>query len=250
MSRFFEIVGQKYPQRTLQFFSDHPNPENRVKRVEEFIPKLGPSKAGRADSPEFQTARKRVLGLPAPPKAQPGAQPAAQPTPKPSSAPTPPPAPSSRLVVYQGSGFAIAHPDNWQVQRGKESVSMAPEGGVFRGPHDEWAQAYGASISRVVPAQNQSAKLEDVTGALIQSLQQSNPGMRVLRQKRVKVRGRRALSTQLENDSPLAGQKEIDQLVTVQGRDAVIAVVFIAPQPEYKSYQSTFQRMLNSLEIR
>ncbi len=34
MAQFFQIVEQKYPQRTAQFFSDHPNPENRIQAVD------------------------------------------------------------------------------------------------------------------------------------------------------------------------------------------------------------------------
>jgi len=71
MAQFFEIIQQKYPQRTLEFFSDHPNPENRVKRVDALIPRLGPTKQGRRDSPEFQAIKKYILSLPPPPKAKP-----------------------------------------------------------------------------------------------------------------------------------------------------------------------------------
>ena len=68
MVQFFEIIEQKYPQRTLQFFSDHPNPENRITKVDEEIPQLGPAKQWKTDSPEFVAVRKRVLAMPAPPK--------------------------------------------------------------------------------------------------------------------------------------------------------------------------------------
>src|SRR5262249_38500229 len=33
MVQFFQIIARKYPQRTSQFFSDHPSPENRIKAV-------------------------------------------------------------------------------------------------------------------------------------------------------------------------------------------------------------------------
>ena len=68
MVQFFQIIEQKYPQRTLQFFSVHPNPENRIKKVDEEIPELGPTKQWKTDSPEFQAVKKRVLALPPPPK--------------------------------------------------------------------------------------------------------------------------------------------------------------------------------------
>jgi hypothetical protein len=66
----------------------------------------------------------------------------------------------------------------------------------------------------------------------------------------MKVRGRAALSTRLENDSPLEGQKETDQLITVRGRNTMTVVLFIAPQSGFESYQPTFKAMLGSLELR
>jgi Zn-dependent protease with chaperone function len=245
MAQFFDIIGKKYPQRTVQFFSDHPNPENRVKRVNTVIAQLGPAKQTRSDSPEFQAVKRRVLGLPAPPKTPPAAQPAGQPAPT-KAVGTPAP-PSSRHVRLQGDGFSITHPENWDVQRGQDSVTIAPAGGVFSNAQGHWEQAYGASITRI-PGQ-QGRGLEAATGDLIKSWQQSNPGMRVLQQKKGKVRGRRALSTTLENDSPLAGQKETDILVTVEGRNGILAVIFVSPQSDYRSYRGTFDAMLKSLEV-
>ncbi len=245
MAEFFDIIGKKYPQRTAQFFSDHPNPENRVKRVNKLIASLGPPKQTRTDSAEFQAVKSRVLGMPAPAKVQPGAQPAAKPAPA-SSAGTPAP-PSSRRVQFHGEGFSIAHPENWEVLKGQSSVTIAPAGGVFTGSDGEWAQAYGASIMRSGPRQSQS--LEAVTGDLIRSWQQSNPAMRVLQQKKGKVRGHPALSTTLDNDSPLAGQKETLVLVSVDDPRGVLAVIFVAPKSDYRMYQPTFSAMLKSLEI-
>ena len=74
MAQFFQIIEQKYPQRTLQFFSDHPNPENRIKKVDVEIPELGPAKQWKTDSPEFQAVKKRVLAMPPPPKPRPQGQ--------------------------------------------------------------------------------------------------------------------------------------------------------------------------------
>ncbi len=252
MAGFFDIIGKKYPQRTLQFFSDHPNPENRVDRVSALIPQLGPAKQARADSPEFRAAKKHLLGLAAPPKAkasgggEAAAQPAAQPAPTGSI--STPALPSSRRVRFNGEGFSLEHPENWQVQQGDSSITIAPAGGIFRSQDGQWAQAYGASIMRLQLASGRS--LGDATGELIKSWQQSNPAMRVLQQKKGKVSGRPALSTTLENDSPLAGQKETDVLVTVQGQDGVLAIIFVAPKSDYRQYQSAFRAMLNSLNVR
>jgi predicted Zn-dependent protease len=71
MAQFFEIIEKKYPQRTIQFFSDHPNPGNRIKAVDEEIPTLGPPKNWISDSPRFHTVKNHVSSLPPAPKPKP-----------------------------------------------------------------------------------------------------------------------------------------------------------------------------------
>jgi Zn-dependent protease with chaperone function len=241
MAQFFGIIDKKYPQQGLQFLSDHPNPGNRIKKVDELIPLLGPPIGGRVSSPEFQTAKKRLLAMPPAPKAKAAAGPAA-------SAPTPPPAPSPRLVKYQGAGFAIAYPDNWEVQRGQDGVTLAPPGGVLTGPQGEWAQAYGASVTQYVPPKK-GWGLIDATEQLIESMRQSNPNLRVVKRSSLTIKGQPALSVLLENDSPLEGQKETDQLVTVRARNGMLAVIFVAPQSAAEAYRATFDAMRRSLEL-
>jgi hypothetical protein len=48
----------------------------------------------------------------------------------------------------------------------------------------------------------------------------------------------------------LQGKKEIDHLITVRGKNAIISVIFVAPQSAFDSYQPTFDAMLKSLELR
>jgi len=242
MADFFDIIQKKYPQRTLEFFSDHPNPENRIAKVDALIPQLGPVRDWKTDSREFQMAKAETLKMPPPPKGK--TAPTAS-----AIAPVAPAAPSNRLVKYQGKGFAISLPDNWKVQESEGGVILAPAGGIVAGAGGDSAQAYGASISRYIPP-SRRVKLSQATQQIIDALRNSNPNLRVVRQSKGRVKGRAALSTLLENDSPLQGQKEADHLVTVSGRDEVLVVVFIAPQSAYESYRPTFEEMLKSLEVR
>jgi Zn-dependent protease with chaperone function len=243
MAQFFGIIQKKYPQRTLAFFSDHPNPENRIRDVDALIPRLGPAREWKNDSAAFQATKKRVLRMPPPPKAKPEAGGAA-------SAPSPPPQPSSRLLAYRADQFSIGYPDNWKVQEDSNGVTLAPPQGIISGPQGEPAQAYGASIFKYVPPGRTNWQLAEATQQLIDSLRQANPQMREVKKTQIRIRGRQALSTLIENDSPLAGQKEIDQLITVPGRGNLIAIIFVAPQSAYQAYQPTFNAMLRSLELR
>src|SRR5262249_10110708 len=91
MSQFFEKLQQESRGKNPpEFFSDHPNPDHRLERVDEEIEKLGgiPANAKR-DSAEFEAAKREVMKLPAPSKkvqraAQPGVSEPAGPPPAPS----------------------------------------------------------------------------------------------------------------------------------------------------------------------
>jgi predicted Zn-dependent protease len=75
MADFFQTLQQQGGSRGIQFFSSHPNPENREKRIEEEIGKLGQLSDPRADSEEFHIIRSYLQSLPPPPK--PGERPRA-----------------------------------------------------------------------------------------------------------------------------------------------------------------------------
>lgn len=245
MAQFFEIIQKKYPQRTLQFFSDHPVPENRIKDVDQEIPLLGPPNQGKTNSPEFDAVKKHLLALPPPPKAKSGAR-------APSASATPPPPPSSRLLSYEGQGFAIHYPDNWQVEKTQDAVALFPAGGMISGAEGDVSQAYGVSISRYRPQEQgqEGWGLVDATQRLLDSWRESNPNLRVVKQTGTNLRGRPALVTLVENDSPLEGQKETDRVLTLRQNDFLIALVFIAPQASFDAYKPTFDAMLESFEIR
>lgn len=74
LAQFFWIIQQKDPNQTVQFFSDHPNPGNRIKAVDAEIPELGPPKPWKTDSPEFESVKRRLLAMPPAPKPKPPTQ--------------------------------------------------------------------------------------------------------------------------------------------------------------------------------
>src|SRR4030095_13052961 len=65
MVEFFEKIQAQSKGRAIQFFSDHPNPENRISNVQREIQRLGglPPNA-RADSTEVHTGKTRMASLP------------------------------------------------------------------------------------------------------------------------------------------------------------------------------------------
>ena len=68
MGQFFEkIQAEDRSGRQVEFFSNHPNPDNRIERVDEEIGLLGaPMRGSKTDSREFQEIKRYVMSLPAP----------------------------------------------------------------------------------------------------------------------------------------------------------------------------------------
>jgi beta-barrel assembly-enhancing protease len=240
MVQFFQIIAKKYPQRTLQFFSDHPNPENRIHLVDAEIAQLGPPRGTTTDSPEFEGMKQYLAALAPPP--QPKGEPRID------ARKQPPPLPSEEFVPYDGKVFTLNYPDNWQIEHSEDSVALFPPGGMITGAEGDTAQAYGASISFYTPQQDNWG-LVDATQELLESMRQSNPQLHVLQQTGLNLQGNPAVSTLLQNDSPIEGQRETDHLVTVRRGDAVLTFIFIAPLNAFELYAPTFNRMLQSITL-
>jgi beta-barrel assembly-enhancing protease len=68
MAQFFEkIQTEEGSGRQVEFFSNHPNPDNRIERVDQEIVQLGaPARGAKTDSREFQDIKRYVQSLPAP----------------------------------------------------------------------------------------------------------------------------------------------------------------------------------------
>src|SRR5262245_28079097 len=111
MAQFFEKLNQETKGKNPpEFLSDHPNPENRVERVDEEIEKLGgaPPNA-RRDTPEFEAVKREVIKLPVVKNGVPRAASAG------GGEPTgPPPPPSTKSTSYQNASLSLQYPDNWK----------------------------------------------------------------------------------------------------------------------------------------
>jgi hypothetical protein len=137
------------------------------------------------------------------------------------------------------------------VQQNEDAVAFVPLGGIVEEAESGSAQAYGTSISRSQPQTSRQGNwgLVDATQELLDTMRLSNPNLRVIKQGGLKLEGRAAVSTLLETDSPLAGQKERDLLITARQGDSLFSVIFIAPESAFDAYKQTFAAMLESLEL-
>lgn len=245
MARFFEKLEAETGRRSgvAEFFSSHPNPGNRMKRVEEEIRYL-PRRTYDADTGQLPRIQSILRGLTPPPKKQPpkaeGGRPAEGP------APAPRVEPAARFRQFQGREFSLSYPENWQAQASPNSseVSFAPPGGVVQ----SGAIGLGA-IANLRPLAGSGLDLERATENLIQEFRRANPSLRDSgRRRRLRVDGSEALAATLESASPFGGT-EVDLLVTVAHPRGLYYMIFVAPQQQYAQHQAVFERMLASVRL-
>jgi len=247
LAQFFEkIEADSKGQNPPEFFSDHPNPDHRVERVEEEIDKLGGLPRNmKKDSVEFEAIKHEVLALPVVKK---DALIVGGRVPRPMG---PPPAPSANYTEYHASAYAMKYPDNWKKYGEKNSVSFTPDGGVMEGGDGQGGLAYGVivDVAKVQGDAGEAKALEKATRELIGTLQKDNPKMKVVRQPgRVRLNGQPGLSTYLSNESP-AGGEETDWLITVIRPEGLVSFVCVAPQKEYEKYDKTFGAILDTVRF-
>src|SRR5262249_31791310 len=147
MANFFEKLQAEVGKsgRGAEFFSDHPNPENRIGGVNNEIVKLGgaPPNA-RNDSTQFQEIKRIVSSYPAPRGTKPGTRGnsgggGSSKTGRPSR-------PTNRLVDFQTGDIRLRHPDNWREYGQGNAVTLAPDGGIVSN-----SLAYGMMIATYEP---------------------------------------------------------------------------------------------------
>lgn len=242
-ARFFEKLEAETGKRSglEQFFSSHPNPGNRTKRIEEEI-QYFPKQTYNADTGQLARVQSILRGMKPPEQTKVPEQ----------AAPTQPPV-SGGWREFQGRGFALGYPDNWQAHPAQDgsSVTLAPSDGFVQATGGNTAIARGIISSFSLNQSGQSFELNRDTQSLIKQLQQSNPSMKVTsrRPRSLRVDGHPALLTTLYSDSPYQGQTEIDLLLTVARPQGLYYAVFVAPQREFRQIQPAFDKVLQSIRF-
>jgi hypothetical protein len=239
MVEFFERLQAESRGRAVEFFSSHPNPENRIRNVQTEIEGLGGSRPqARLDSNQFQQVRNMMTSAAAAPGGRPG---------RTDSRTGRPEAPSTRFVRYNGNDLQFDYPSNWRVYGQGNALSVAPEGGIVSGN-----LAWGMMVASYEPDYDydQRVTLQSATDMLLSELRRSNPQMRTSRgRERINVAGYRGLSMQLTNESPIGG-REINWLVTVLHPDGTLFYfVAVAPENEYTRYTRAFDEVLDTVRF-
>jgi len=254
MAAFFEKLGtETQGKNPPEFFSDHPNPDHRVERVDEEIQKLGgvPEDAKR-DSQEFQAIRREVAALPVVKREEVAAKSPGKGNTLPAPGTVKIAPASATAARAKLNALSLDYPDNWKVYGNKDNATLAPEGGIVDSGNGHAEVAYGvmvglAKLEGKPPAGD--GALHEATQKLVETLRQENPNMHVTREpKNVTLNGERALSMFLKNDSPEGGQ-ETDWLITVLRPEGLVYFTSVAPLAQFENLQKTYQQVLDSVRF-
>jgi len=244
VSFFNKLKEQSGRNRTPQFLRSHPDPGNRAKEIESILSRFPAKQYKQSESAEFLAAKKALTGV------------------KAGQNKSEPSTPLTRLSLsniadsnfknFQHAAYTISYPANWRLKGDSAStVTIYPEGGLGDG-----LLAYGAMISGFQPKASASKELDAAMRELIADIEQTNPDLRLHSSPQVftlaSLPARRldwvGKSPVQEKGEPLKGRVRLIALARKSG--GVLYAVFVAPDLDFIGLWPTFERMLNSLQVR
>lgn len=236
MARFFEKLAANGNQG-LQFFSDHPNPDNRERAIEEEIRGL-PQHDYTAQVGDFARARTTASLVLA------GGAPVRSPVPLPSFVP-------SAWNTLQGPRYSLSYPREWKPESDGTASGMriAPQDAIGPGSNGSVRITSGAVVGYFSPSYGRS-DLAVGTLELVAFLHNDSPGLQQTSAspRNVRLNGADGLVTTLINRSP-QGAIEADVLFTMLRPQGVFYVLCLAPQSDFPRLQQVFQQMLSSVRF-
>ncbi|HEY2113967.1 MAG TPA: M48 family metallopeptidase [Candidatus Angelobacter sp.] len=281
MADFFQKLEEKYGKGGPQMLSDHPNPGNRQAAIQQEV-RNWPQKNYTTNSNEFPgvkqdagkikaySAQEIANGAKAGTWEQQNRKNNVVPANLPSSSNQGSGAgsgsgassgedatdvafkqikPSSNFAQHEGQGYTVSYPDNWKVNGDQNTTIIAPPSGAV-----ETGIVYGVVLGS--KPDGGASSLDNDTQQLAQGLLQDNPGMKISGEPRdVDVNGVKGRSLELLGNSPLQlnGKplQEHDLLVAVpRAQGGLVYLVFISPDRDYNQLHPTYQKMLDSLQVR
>lgn len=256
MPQFFETIQTKYGEGGAQFLSDHPNPGNRTEYVQKEISSFVPKTHYVTNSTEFTQIHKVVAGMHAytSKEVESGVWKRKEPnqtvstgvnqydpnTPAGATVDTTTP---QQWTTFQGNGFTMLVPSNWQAAGNQNSAMVAPPGGITRSGN----LVYGVLTDVYRPEQSSGG--DETFNALLSELSRQNPGLEPGPVGRVNIGGTSAPSVQSLNRSANNGQGERDWIVGIPQNGSMRYFVFVSPEQDFKAMHPIFERILNSIRM-
>ncbi len=153
--------------------------------------------------------------------------------------------PSRSVTRYQSRDnlFRLDYPANWRSFEGNDGVTLAPEWAVSNAE-----TTHGAIISINTDAKYRNLRsLDEALDLLVRDYQQGNQNLREERNQRYfgRLNNERAVATYLVNRNS-AGETERIWVIARQTDQGLLALLFIAPEQDFRQYESSFSAMIRS----
>lgn len=275
MANFFETLARSDKRKVATWMSSHPQPANRMKRIQQEARLLGVSPQASQSTASLERIKSGLRSLGA---ARTTEELARMRQPPPSSGRSrgttnrdtiqvEPPSRETRTYTNRAGLYQVQVPANWQVvDEGQTGVTFAPRGGAGE-LNGNTEVVYGAIINHYEPFGNtargnrlfggggsrqSSATVEEATNDLIAQIINSSPHLRAQRGsgRKLRVAGGSGAGVVLSGQNPNTG---IDERVTVVTRQLVdehlIYMLFITPARDAAEYNGVLNTMLQTLRV-
>lgn len=281
MADFFEVMRNQAgrdPGKFEQFFSTHPAPSNRARRIEEEAELLGELRTVPPVG-ELEKIQRDLDRLPEAPSMQEVMQKGEGSSDTGSGGDTSTGVgktpdlgqirpPSSRLKLFESRNgfFRIRYPENWTPTPADDGlgVTIVPDGGVVALDSGERSVVYGMIVGDFDPSASQSNdrrserrpfsrndQLGQATNSFLRGLTRNNSYLKLLRTSEdIILDGAEALSATLEGHSPVTDQQETVVVFTrALANEHLIYLIFVAPTQQYSELLDPLRRILSSLSV-
>ena len=281
MADFFEMMRAQSggdPGKFEQFFSTHPAPANRARRIEEEARLLGDPKPGTPVG-GLKKVQQELGRMPKAPAMQEAMQEKGESgstgsagDPSDGGAKSPDlgriEPPSSQLEAYHSRDgvFRIRYPSNWSPTPTDDGagVTIVPAGGTVTQSSGEQSIIYGMLVGEFDPTASRSSdgrdarepfsrndRLGRTSNAFLRGLVRNNNYLKPLRTSEdLVLDGSEALSATYEGRSPGTDQQETVVVFTrTLGPDQLIYIILVAPSARYSELMHPLRRILSSLSV-
>ena len=260
MPQLFETIQAKYGKGGAQFLSDHPNPGNRTDYVDREISTFPPRTHYIKNSTEFDAIHSLVANMRAytAKEVDSGVWKRKDPNQTVSTGvnqydPNTPPithidaVPPQNWIPFQGSGFTLMVPSNWEAAGDRTSAMIAPPGGIAPSSSGHSSNlVYGVLTDLYRPDQNGGSS---DFNELINELMRENPGLQPGPSQRIDLANAPAQSVQSVDRNANGGRGEHDWIIGVPQSGAIRYFVFVSPEPDFNAMRPTFEHILNSIRL-
>ncbi len=251
LANMFKTIQGEGGNRSPEWLSTHPNPENRFERINQEAALLRVSPEPIRLTPGFENTKRRLQAMPkAKTTAEIEKQTQGNTTGTGNNGSTGTyssrvPVPSTGYQTYSASSISVSYPSNWQNYPDDSSVTFAPSGAI-----GNKGFTHGAMIG-IYQANNKN--LQTATNDLAQSLIGSSDNNYLRQQGNSssgRMAGRNALSSTFSGTSPITNRTEVVTLYTTQMSDGnLFYLITVVPQNESSSYNRAFSTMIRSVKI-